>query len=403
MITMEAIAVILAIGVIGLIVALLAVLRRQPEAVVTLDSAAINLMKSEVEAKVREVTSDVMMQSGRQLREEGKGVFDQQRETMKSEAERLLQPFEQQMTELGRQVEELNRQNDRNKTSVDDAVKNLSNQTAALAKVLANPRERGSWGERMLEDILQRAGLILGINYVKQEKQKKSGLEPDYTFFLPLGQVVYLDSKFPAENYLKYFEAQDDATRILCVGRFNENLKTHLTGLVKKDYPNNGDRPSVDYMLAFIPNESVMGFIQQNNPTAIDDALKSKILLCSPLTLYAFLAVVRQATDSFNMREKATEILELNGRVRLAWDKYQKRLKDIWVQFDELHDVIRMVTVGKVMQDFSRPLRDAEALIKKSGIQVSDETQKSVEAAIALMDSGIESGIKAEYSEDETE
>jgi DNA recombination protein RmuC len=385
---MDAIAIILTIAVVGLSFALVVALQRKSESIVTLDSNAISLMKSEVEAKVREVTTDVMLQSGRQLREEGKGVFEQQRQTMKAEAERLLQPFEQQMNELGRQVEELNRQNDRNKTSVDEAVRNLSHQTAALAKVLSNPRERGNWGERMLEDILQRAGLILGINYVKQEVQKKSGLKPDYTFFLPLGQVVYLDSKFPAENYLKYFEAQDDSTRAACVAAFKKNLDTHLTGLENNDYPNNGDRPSVDYMLAFIPNESVMGFIQQHVPSAIDDALKSKILLCSPLTLYAFLAVVRQATESFNMQEKATEILELNGRVRLAWDRYQNRLKDIWKLFEELHDVIRMVTVGKVMQDFSRPLRDAEELIKKSGIQVSDATLKSVEAAITAMDEG---------------
>ena len=158
---MDVLAIILTIAVVGLSFALVATLQRKPESIVTLDSNAITLMKSEVEAKVREVTTDVMLQSGRQLREEGKGVFEQQRETMKAEAERLLQPFEQQMNELGRQVEELNRQNDRNKTSVDEAVRNLSHQTAALAKVLSNPRERGNWGERMLEDILQRAGLRL--------------------------------------------------------------------------------------------------------------------------------------------------------------------------------------------------------------------------------------------------
>jgi hypothetical protein len=100
---MEVIATVLTIGIIGLTVALLAALRRQPAAVVTLDTNAISLMKSEVEAKVREVATDVMLQTGRQLREEGKGVFEQQRETMKSEAERLLQPFEQQMTELGQE------------------------------------------------------------------------------------------------------------------------------------------------------------------------------------------------------------------------------------------------------------------------------------------------------------
>lgn len=374
---MEIVATVLTIGIIGLTVALLAALRRQPEAVVTLDPNAINLMKSEVEAKVREVATDVMLQTGRLLREEGKGVFDQQRETMKSEAERLLQPFEQQMTELGQQVEELNRQNDRNKTSVDEAVKSLSVQTAALAKVLSNPRERGNWGERMLEDILQRAGLILGINYAKQEVQKKSGLKPDYTFFLPLGQVVYLDSKFPAENYLKYFEAPDDATRARCVEDFKKNLNKHITDLEKTNYPNNGDRPSVDYMLAFIPNESVMGFIQQHDPNAIDKALKSKILLCSPLTLYAFLAVVRQATESFNMQEKANEILALNARVRKAWGEYHARLTEIWKKFEDLHDLVRMVTVGKLMQNFRAPLLEVDDLIKKSGITVTDEPPRA--------------------------
>jgi DNA recombination protein RmuC len=387
---MEALIATLLICIVALVIVLLGVLRRQPEATVALDRSVIDLLKSELESKVREVASDVILKSGRQLREEGKGAFDQQRDTMKLEAERLLQPFEEQMSELGRQVEELNRQNDRNKTSVDDAVKNLSDQTAALAKVLANPRERGNWGERMLEDVLNRAGLTIGLNYAKQETQK-SGLTPDYTFFLPLGQVVYLDSKFPADNYLKYFQAPDELQRVACVERFNANLQTHLTGLAKKNYPANGDRPSVDYTLAFIPNESVMGFIQQHNPTAIDDALKSKILLCSPLTLYAFLAVVRQASESFNMQEKATEILELNGRVRLAWEHYHTRLEEVWEQFEKLRDVIRMLTVGKVMQNFAAPLRDVEALIKKSGIQVSDETLKSVEAEIFTMDEGIRS------------
>lgn len=51
----------------------------------------------------------------------------------------------------------------------------------------------------------------------------------------------------------------------------------------------------------------------------------------------------------------------------------------------------RMVAVGKVMQYLSRPLRDAEELIKKLGIKVSDETLKSVEASNRSMDDGADS------------
>lgn len=51
----------------------------------------------------------------------------------------------------------------------------------------------------------------------------------------------------------------------------------------------------------------------------------------------------------------------------------------------------RMVAIGKVMQYLSRPLRDAEELIKKLGIKVSDETLKSVEASNRSMDDGADS------------
>lgn len=56
-----------------------------------------------------------------------------------------------------------------------------------------------------------------------------------------------------------------------------------------------------------------------------------------------------------------------------------------------LRDVARMVAVGKMMQYLSRPLCDAEELIKKLGIKVSDETLKSVEVSIRSMDDGADS------------
>jgi DNA recombination protein RmuC len=46
---------------------------------------------------------------------------------------------------------------------------------------------------------------------------------------------------------------------------------------------------SLDYVLLFVPNESITGFVHEADPELIDWALERKVVLCSPLTLYAFL------------------------------------------------------------------------------------------------------------------
>lgn len=84
----------------------------------------------------------------------------------------------------------------------------LQEATNRLQSLLANTRVRGQWGERMAEDILRTIGFVEGINYSKQTTQEVSASRPDYTFFLPQGQTVNMDVKFPLDNYLKYLDEE---------------------------------------------------------------------------------------------------------------------------------------------------------------------------------------------------
>jgi hypothetical protein len=49
-------------------------------------------------------------------------------------------------------------------------------------------------------------------------------------------------------------------------------------------------------MLVFIPNEQIYGFIHENDFNLTVESLQKKVVLCSPLTLFAILAVIRQAS-----------------------------------------------------------------------------------------------------------
>ena len=75
----------------------------------------------------------------------------------------------------------------------------------------------------------------------------------------------------------------------------------------------------------------------------MDEALKTKVILCSPITLYAVLAVIRQAVDNFNLQRTTNDILSLYGAFNKQWESYTgsfdklgKRIADVQMEYDSL-------------------------------------------------------------------
>ena len=98
---------------------------------------------------------------------------------------------------------------------------------------------------------------------------------------------------------------------------------------------------TVDCLLLFIPNEQVYAFVQEHDRAILDDALRNKIVVCSPLTLYAVLAVVRQAVDNFRLERTSNEILGLLGEFSLQWEKYVAQLDKVQQRFDAVAQGVR--------------------------------------------------------------
>ncbi len=71
----------------------------------------------------------------------------------------------------------------------------------------------------------------------------------------------------------------------------------------------------------FIPNESVYAFIHEQDPELLDVALQQKAVLCSPSTLFAVLAVIRQAMDNFMVDQTSEQILRCLGAFTDQWDE----------------------------------------------------------------------------------
>lgn len=200
------------------------------------------------------------------------------------------------------------------------ATADLHATTEQLRAALAHPQRRGQWGERMAADVLRLAGFVEGVNYHKQTTTE-AGRRPDFTFPLPHDRHVNMDVKFPLPNYLNYVDATDDAARERYRTQFLRDVRTRLREVTTREYidPHAG---TVDYVLVFIPNEQVYSFIHEQDPALLDEALQNRVVLCSPLTLYAMLAVIRQATESLRVEQASREILALLGKFNKEWGKY---------------------------------------------------------------------------------
>lgn len=221
----------------------------------------------------------------------------------------------------------------------------LADMARHLREALASPKARGQWGERMAEDVLRLAGFVEGVNY-RRQTALRSGSIPDVTFLLPGGLLLHMDVKFPADNYLRALEATTAAERSAAEVAFARDVRQRIKELNGRGYIEPG--VTVDQVLLFIPNESIFSFVHEQDPTLVDAALRQKVVLCSPFTLFAVLAVIRQAVESVQLEQTSNEVLQCLGTFSEQWD-----------QFTESMELVgrRLVTAQRGFEELAGPRR----------------------------------------------
>ncbi len=236
-----------------------------------------------------------------------------------------------------------------------------------LRQALSSTRARGQWGERMAEDVLRLSGFIEGVNYLKQKALETAAGRPDYTFPLPQGRKVNMDVKFPLDNYVRFLECDRDAGREALKVQFLRDVKARIKEVTTRDYIN-PEENTLDYVLVFIPNEQVYAFINENDRSLIDEALRNKVILCSPFTLYAILAIIRQAMDNFKMEETAGSMMKLMGAFNKQWGLFVRSMEKMGKKLDEAQSEFQGLTATRRNQ-LERPLRQIEDLRQQRGLE----------------------------------
>lgn len=237
----------------------------------------------------------------------------------------------------------------------------ISNDTKTLKSYLTNPKVRGRWGERLVEDIINLVGLQENINYLKQ-KAIESG-RPDFTFNLPNGKRINLDAKFSLDNYMRFVESQNDIERNRYRDEFLKDVKKTIKDVSCREYIN---EDTVDFAILFIASEAVYSFLLSEQPEIVDFALKNRVVLCSPVNLYAMLSVVRKAMDYFVLEQTAKQVLEFMEKFYKEWSNYKEKFEKIGKLLDSLREnynelvITRKDKLDSVLSSVDKLLRDSQ-------------------------------------------
>ena len=215
-----------------------------------------------------------------------------------------------------------------------DRAQALAATTHKLAQALASPKRRGQWGERMAEDLLRLSGLVEKINYLREAPIEGGTRRPDFTLLLPEGRLLHMDVKFPLDNYLRSLEAEGAEAQTRLRTAFLRDVRARIAEVSGRDYVAPA-RGTLDFALLFLPNEQLFGAIVELEPGLLDEALKKGVVLVSPTTLFAVLAIVREMVATFHASRASREILELLSGFRTAWADYQAQQQRFGQRLEE--------------------------------------------------------------------
>ena len=349
--------------------------------------AQIDAVVESVKASFGSLSLDALSKSTEEFLKLAKARLESEREVSvkeldgkKSLIDQQLQHMTTELNNVSKLMKELEKDRVEKFGELSSHLKNVGDQTRVLTQTtntlreaLASSKARGQWGERMAEDVLQMAGFIENINYLKQ-KAIEGGSRPDFTFLLPQELRLNMDVKFPLDNYVRFLEAQSEADKTKFRNDFLRDVKSKIKEVATRDYIN-PEQNTVDYVLLFIPNEQVYAFIHEQDHSIFDDGIKNHVIFCSPITLFAVLAVIRQAVENFALEKTSNEILSLFGSFKKRWDEFinklellGKRIEDVQKEYDALRSVRR--------RQLEKPLNKIESLRTQRELPLAAETEE---------------------------
>jgi len=173
-----------------------------------------------------------------------------------------------------------------------------STDTQAEARKLSAALRRGAgvqgrWGEQMLRNVLEAAGLQNRFDFDEQTStdSEEGRRRPDVVVRMPGGGVLVIDAKCSLNAFLEAQDATDDIQREAHFLRHAQSVQAHIRGLSAKAYWDQFDR-SPDVVAMFLPGDGYLAAALERAPNLLSDGMSQKVVVVTPTTLFALCKAV---------------------------------------------------------------------------------------------------------------
>lgn len=196
--------------------------------------------------------------------------------------------------------------------------KTIGDETRRLGEALkGNTSVQGAWGEMVLENILERSGLLRGQDYFVQKTvdSSDSKARPDIVITCPGERNIVVDSKVSLSDYIRMLNAPDRASAKSSGDAHVASVRKHVAELKRKNYQDLLSGRNADFVMMFIPHEGAYLAAMQLDNTLWQTAFDSRVIIVSPTHLVSVIKLVEQMWRQDKQNRNAIEIAELGGKM----------------------------------------------------------------------------------------
>ena len=356
--------------------------------------ATLQQARQELSDQFKTLANDILDEKSRKFAEQNQLNLGQ-----------LLNPLKEQLTAFKSKVEEVYVNEGKDRSAMAEQVRQLMqlNQTLSqdannLALAIRGDRKaQGNWGEIILDDVLERAGLVRGTHYERQGGLKaEDGLAnviPDVVIRLPGDRQLVVDSKLTLPDYRAFADADTEEEKAAAMKRHLASIRNHIKGLSEKNYQSLYELKSLDFVVMFVPLEPAFMLAVTHDRELFQQAWDRNVLLVSPSTL---LFVVRTVAYLWRQEGLSRNAKEISTRGAELYDKlvgFMVDLDDVGRRLQQAQDSFQGAR-RKLSEGKGNVIRQAE-LLRQLGVKPS----KSLPAELTqiAMDGVAEDTSKSDY------
>lgn len=270
-------------------------------------------------------------------------------EASKQSLEGVLTPFKKQIEDFKKQAQDIHHKDTQQQAQLHAELgqlkelnKQITEEAHALATALkGQSKTQGNWGELVLENVLERSGLILGKDY---EREVSFNLEdggrarPDVIIYLPQGKHLVIDAKVSLNAYTRFVNSEDEGERQLALKEHVAAFASRIKELADRDYYKLPGLNSPEMVFMFVPIESAFVEALKADEALLLQAIEQNVLVATPTTLLTSLNIVRQLWRYEDQNKHTAELAKAADGVFKKLNGFLTSFMSVKSSLDKAHE-----------------------------------------------------------------